>query len=134
MSSTREGHAIVLAEPSGNIRYWSAGAEEFFGYSAEAAVGQSRDLIVPEEYRERHWAGFRRVMSTGECRLDRATTNLPVRCADATVRVFPGRFVFLSDARNEVVGVMALYSAPAGTEQPFGPIQPLDDRSTGERP
>jgi hypothetical protein len=35
--------------------------------------------------------------------------------------------VFLSGARDEVAGVMALYSRPAGSEQPFGPILALDE-------
>ncbi|MGH9185578.1 MAG: PAS domain S-box protein [Acidimicrobiales bacterium] len=49
-------------------------ATELFGYSAGEAVGASLDLIVPEEFRERHWAGFRRAIETGECHLDRAAT------------------------------------------------------------
>jgi hypothetical protein len=61
-------------------------------------------------------------MRTEECHLDRAATNLPVLCRDGAVRVFPGRFVFLQDARNAVVGAMAIYSTPAGSEQPFGPV------------
>jgi PAS domain S-box-containing protein len=121
------GHAIVIAEPGGTIAHWSEGAEEFFGFAADVAIGQSLDLIVPEQYRDRHWEGFRRVMATGVCGLDRAATNIPVKCADGVVRVFPGRFIFLAGARDEVVGVMALYSAPAGSEQPFGPIQPLTE-------
>jgi hypothetical protein len=66
-------------------------------------------------------------MATGVCGLDRAVTNIPVKCADSMLRVFPGRFIFLARARDEVVSVMALYSAPAGSEQPFGPIQPLGE-------
>jgi PAS domain S-box-containing protein len=120
-------HAIVIAEPGGTIAHWNEGAEEFFGFSAIDAIGQSLDLIVPAQYRDRHWEGFRRVMATGRCDLDRAMTNIPVTCADGVVRVFPGRFVFLAGPRDEVVGVLALYSAPSGAEEPFGPVQPLDD-------
>lgn len=115
-------HAIVMASPDGVIQHWDAGAEQLFGYSAEEALGESLDLIVPAEYRERHWTGFRKAVATGVCKLDRAATNLPIRCKDGTIQVFPGRFVFLQSARNEVVGVAALYSQPAGSEVPFGPI------------
>jgi hypothetical protein len=38
------------------------------------------------------------------------------------VRVFPARFVFLRDARDQAVGAMAIYATPEGSEQPFGPI------------
>jgi PAS domain S-box-containing protein len=115
-------HAIVIADTEGLIRHWNNDAERLFGYSAVEAEGQSLDLIVPREYREQHWAGFHNAMRTGECKLDRAATNLPVLCKDGTVRAFPARFVFLQDARNQVVGAMGIYASPEGTEQPFGPI------------
>jgi len=118
-------HAIVMAGPDGVIQYWDAGAERLFGYSTEEAVGQSLDLIVPPEYRERHWAGFRKAVATGVCKLDRATTNVPVLCKGGAIQAFPGRFVFLQGARDDVVGVAALYSQPAGSEVPFGSIVPL---------
>jgi len=118
-------HGIVMASPNGVIQHWDAGAEQLFGYSSEEALGQSLDLIVPAEFRERHWAGFRNAVTTGTCKLDRAATNIPVHCKDGTIRSFPSRFVFLQGARNEVLGVAALYSQPAGSESPFGPIVPL---------
>jgi PAS domain S-box-containing protein len=118
-------HALVLADPDGHITHWDAGAECFFGYSPDEAISQSLDLIVPPEFRERHWAGFHKAVATGICNLDRATTNVPVRCKDGTTLPFPGRFVFLQGPRGEVLGVAALYSERAGSESPFGPIVPL---------
>ena len=110
----------------GLIVEWDGGAEEFFGYSREEAIGVTLDLIVPEEFQDRHWAGFRNAIASGVCRMDRATTNIPVRCKDGQVRPFPGRFVFLQDARGSVVGVIGLYAQRQGSEEPFGPIVPLD--------
>jgi PAS domain S-box-containing protein len=118
-------HAIVIADPDGMITLWDAGAEQLFGYSPDEAIGRSLDVIVPPEFRERHWTGFRNAVSTGSCKLDRAATSIPVQCKDGTIRPFPGRFVFLQGARNDVVGFAALYSEPAGSESPFGPIVPL---------
>jgi PAS domain S-box-containing protein len=57
--------AIVVADVSGTIRYWNAGAVAMFGHGADEAVGQSLDLIIPEAQRARHWDGYRRVMATG---------------------------------------------------------------------
>jgi PAS domain S-box-containing protein len=116
---------IVLSDPTGCIRHWSDGAERLFGWTRAEAEGQSLDLIVPEAFRDRHWKGFHRAMSTGECKLNDASTNLPVRCKDGEVRPFPARFVFLRDARNRPVGAMGIYARPSGAEQPFGPILPL---------
>jgi hypothetical protein len=80
---------------------------------------------VPPDYRDRHWAGFRKAMATAECKSDGAATNLPVTCKDGTVRAFPARFVFLRDARGRPAGAMGVYATPAGGEQAFGPILPL---------
>ncbi len=60
--------AVVLSDSEGVIRFWNAGAERLFGFAAAEALGRPLDIIVPEPQRARHWAGFRRVMETGESR------------------------------------------------------------------
>ncbi len=60
--------AIVFTDREGVIRFWNPGAERLFGFAAEEAVGRPIDIIIPEPQRARHWAGFRRVMETGESR------------------------------------------------------------------
>ena len=96
--------AVVQADTEGTITAWNDGAETLLGHRAADAIGRSLDLIVPEAYRQRHWSAFRRAMATGECRLDRAATNLPVIHADGSERTLPARFVFLTDARDQPVG------------------------------
>jgi PAS domain S-box-containing protein len=117
---------FVVADTDGVISWWSAGAERLLGHPPDAAIGRPLDLIVPEAYREAHWAGFRRAIATGACRLDRAATNLPVLHRDGRERILPARFVFLTDARDTVVGAMAIYAEPAGGEQPWGAVRPLE--------
>lgn len=58
--------AVLVADRQGQIRYWNTGAERMFGYRAVEAVGQSLDLIIPENLRSRHWEGYFRVMATGQ--------------------------------------------------------------------
>lgn len=60
--------AIIYADCEGIIRFWNPGAERLFGFAAAEAVGRSLDLITPEPQRARHWAGYHRVMATGESR------------------------------------------------------------------
>ena len=60
--------AIVAVDRGGAIRFWNPGAERLFGFAAAEAVGRTVDIIIPEPQRARHWAGFRRVMATGESR------------------------------------------------------------------
>jgi PAS domain S-box-containing protein len=59
------GDGIIAADREGRITLWNAGAEAIFGYSRDEAVGQSLDLIIPENLRGRHWEGYRGVMKSG---------------------------------------------------------------------
>lgn len=117
-----ETHAVVFADPAGMIRYWSPGAERILGHAAERALGRSLDAIVPEEFRERHWAAFHRAMRSGECRLDRAAAHLPVLCGDGQVRVLPARFTFVTDGHGRAVGALAVYGEAARDAQPWSPV------------
>lgn len=57
--------AVVVADSDGVIMFWNNAATRIFGWSATEAVGRSLDLIIPERFRERHWAGYRNTMATG---------------------------------------------------------------------
>jgi len=57
--------AVVIADAEGTIAFWNEAAAALFGWSADEAVGQSLDLIIPERLRGRHWDGYHRVMATG---------------------------------------------------------------------
>ena len=113
---------IVVADTHGTIVHWNDGAERLFGHSAADAIGQSLDLIVPDDFRDRHWAGFHRAMSTGDCKLDGPAAHLPVKCAGGDVNVFPARLVFLSDPHGRPAGALAIYEQPDGVTQPFAPV------------
>src|SRR6266536_642128 len=117
-----ESHAIVIADSTGIIRMWSPGAERLFGYDAVRAVGETLDLIVPEDYRERHWAGFHAAVKTGQSKLDRPAANIPVVCRDGTVLRFPARLFFLRDAREQVVGAMAIFAARNDSDDELPPL------------
>ena len=114
--------AIVVADSDGVIVHWNDSAEGMFGHSAADAIGRTLDLIVPDDFRDRHWAGFRRAMSTGECKLDRPAAHLPVKCAGDVVSVFPARLVFLTDAHDRPAGALGIFEQPDGVTQPFSPI------------
>ena len=116
-----EAHAIVMIDPDGVIRMWSTGAERLFGYDAASAIGQTLDLIIPEAYRERHWAGLGAAVSSGHSKLDQPAANIPVTCRDGSVVRFPGRLIFLRDARDQVVGAMGIFSPNDGSEGPALP-------------
>ena len=60
------GDAVVISDRDGVIKFWNAAAERLFGFTKTEALGNSLDLIIPERLRARHWAGFNKVMQSGE--------------------------------------------------------------------
>ena len=61
--------AVIFADREGLIRIWNRGAEAVFGFPAAEALGQSLDIIIPEELRKRHWEGYKRAIGVGRTRL-----------------------------------------------------------------
>ncbi|WP_373702912.1 PAS domain-containing protein [Neisseria dentiae] len=57
--------SVIYADQTGIIRFWNRASEILFGFSAEEAVGQSLDIIIPEYLREPHWRGFYAAIETG---------------------------------------------------------------------
>ncbi len=76
--------AILFADRDGKIRFWNAGAEAMFGHTAEEALGQSLDLIVPERQRARHWEGWARVMASGVTKYGRDALAVPATRKDGS--------------------------------------------------
>ena len=60
--------AVIYSDSEGAIRFWNRGAERIFGFAEAEALGQSLDLIIPENLRARHWAGYDETMRTGRTR------------------------------------------------------------------
>lgn len=61
-----ESDAIVATDKAGLIVFWNPGAVRLFGFAEGEAAGQSLDLIIPVNLRERHWRGYEQVMATGQ--------------------------------------------------------------------
>jgi PAS domain S-box-containing protein len=104
-----ENNAVVIADPTGVIRFWSVGAEKAFGYRAAEAVGQTLDLIVPGEYRAAHWHGFRRAVASGVASLEGQLNPFPVRGAGGSVAAVPGTLSLLRRAQGQVIAVMVVF-------------------------
>jgi PAS domain S-box-containing protein len=104
-----DNNAVVMADQAGIIRFWSAGAEKAFGYSAAQAVGQTLDLIVPEEYREAHWRGFRRAVASGAADLEGQTSPFPVRDADGAIAATPGRLTLVRQPQGQVIAAVVVF-------------------------
>lgn len=111
LSSTivsESGDAIMYSDREGIIRLWNRGAERMFGYSAAEALGQSLDLIIPENLRGRHWDGYYRVMETGESRYSSEMLSAPALRKDGSRLSAEFSMVLVKDADDTVLGVGAV--------------------------
>src|SRR6185295_18654113 len=61
--------AVIYIDRSGKIMRWNPASVGLFGFSAEEALGQSVDLIIPEHLRAPHWSGFDAAMKSGALKL-----------------------------------------------------------------
>jgi PAS domain S-box-containing protein len=101
--------AIVATDREGRITFWNPGAERIFGFSAEETIGQSLDLIIPENLRARHWAGFRHTMETGTSRYGHGDLlSVPALTRDGRRVSVEFTIVLLKDASQEVAGTVAV--------------------------
>jgi PAS domain S-box-containing protein len=112
-SAPGRSQAVVVADRDGVIRYWNEAASVLTGHDGNSVIGRSLDVIVPPEYRERHWSRFRAAMESGVSRFEGMSANLPVLHADGSVRRWPSRFSVLRDARGRPAGAAAVLVEPA---------------------
>lgn len=97
--------AILISDRKGIIRFWNDGAERMFGHTAAEAVGQSLDLIIPENLRARHWEGYWRVMATGETKYKTGLLSSPGIRKDGSRVSLEFSMVLLRDEAGTMVGV-----------------------------
>jgi diguanylate cyclase (GGDEF)-like protein/PAS domain S-box-containing protein len=61
---------IITVNAEGNITEFNRAAEEVFGYRSADVIGRNlADVIIPPAYRERHHAGMKSFLETGESRI-----------------------------------------------------------------
>lgn len=100
--------AIIFADKEGIIRLWNSGAEAIFGYSAEEAIGETLDLIVPEKLREKHWEGYRKVMDTGVTKYGSDILAVPALNKNDSRMSVEFTIVLLKDGTGKPQGTAAI--------------------------
>jgi PAS domain S-box-containing protein len=100
--------AILYADREGKIRLWNSGAETVFGYTAQEALGQSLDLIVPERQRQRHWEGWEKVMASGVTKYGRDPLAVPAMRKDGSRISIEFNVVLVRTDSGELAGVAAM--------------------------
>ena len=80
-----DGRASVTVDSKGIIRQWGESVTDVVGYSADDAVGQSLDVVIPPALRPMHWWGFDQAMKSG--RLNKELFKVPAVCKDGRIIV-----------------------------------------------
>lgn len=105
--------AFIALDVQGNISDWNVQAEQLFGWSRAEALGKPLgEMIVPQQHRTAHAAGFARFVSTGTgpvvnrrteiTALHRDGSEIPVELSISAVST-PGGYVanaFVRDIRE----------------------------------
>jgi PAS domain S-box-containing protein len=96
--------AILISDLEGNIRFWNRGAQLIFGHTAVEAIGQSLNLIIPENLQARHWAGYWRVMQSGETKYKTGLLSSPGLRKDGSRVSLEFSMILLRDGSGAISG------------------------------
>ena len=102
------GDAIIVADTEGRIRLWNPAAERLFGFTPAEALGHSLDLIIPERFRQRHWAGYHTVMQTGQTHYGTQVLRVPAQHKDGQRLSIAFTVALLRASDGQVTGIAAL--------------------------
>jgi PAS domain S-box-containing protein len=106
---TTASDAVIATDHAGNISFWNPGAIRIFGFTADEAVGRSLDLIIPDNLRARHWAGYRRVMQTGESHYGHGDLlSVPALTKSGQRISVEFTIAMLKDAQGQPTGTVAI--------------------------
>src|SRR5438034_8114274 len=101
--------AVICASHSGTIIRWNDACTALCGYSAEEALGQSVELIIPEHLRAAHWSGFDAAMAKGVTKLHgRPTLTRALHKSGRRLYVEMTFAIVKGDAESEVFGSVAM--------------------------
>jgi PAS domain S-box-containing protein len=106
---TEMSDALIYCDAAGTIQIWNRGAARIFGFSAAEAIGQSLDIIIPVNVRERHWHGYQITMETGRTRYaDGQLLSVPAVRKDSTRISVEFTIVPFKDREGRMVGIAAI--------------------------
>jgi PAS domain S-box-containing protein len=100
--------AVIFSDREGRILLWNRGAERIFGWTADEALGQSMDFMIPERLRARHWEGWDRVMQTGVTRYSTDTLAVPALRKDGATISIEFTIQLVRDGAGAIVGPAAV--------------------------
>jgi PAS domain S-box-containing protein len=102
------GDAIIVTDAKGAITVWNPAAERMFGFTANEALGQSLDMIIPERLRGRHWEGYQKTMETGHTKYGSDLLRVPAVHKDGRALSIAFTVAMLMSAEGKPVAIAAV--------------------------
>ena len=100
--------ALIYSDRSGTILRWNGASTALFGFSADEALGQNLDLIVPEHLRAAHWKGFEAAIASGTMKLAGRPTLTRALHKSGRKLYIEMTFALVRDAGDNVQGSVAM--------------------------
>ena len=100
--------ALVYSDRSGTITRWNRASAALFGFSAEEALGQNLDLIIPEHLRAAHWKGFETALASGTMKLAGRPTLTRALHKSGRKLYIEMTFALVRDAGGAMLGSVAM--------------------------
>jgi PAS domain S-box-containing protein len=100
--------ALIYADRSGSIQRWNHASERLFGYSADEALGENLELIIPEHLRSAHWNGFNAAIASGTVKLQGRPTLTRALHKGGGRLYIEMTFALVKGADGEVEGSVAM--------------------------
>ena len=99
--------SLIFADCDGIIRYWNVASVALFGFSADEALGQSLDIIIPEHLRPPHWRGFNAAISSGTTKHGGKPTRTKALHRDGSHLYAQISFSLITDDSGRVLGSLS---------------------------
>ena len=100
--------ALICADRNGLIIRWNAACTALFGFSAEDALGQNLNLIIPEHLRAAHQRGFDAAMTRGALKLEGRPTLTRALHKSGRKLYVEMTFALVKDSENDVLCSVAM--------------------------
>jgi len=123
--------ALIYIDRHGVIRQWNAAAEALFGHRRGQAIGRHVDLIIPENLRAAHAAGFERAMERGAGRLNGQAAMTKALTADGGVIYVEMSFAVVCGGDGKALGSVAIARDASRRRQQERELRELRERLEG---
>lgn len=99
--------SIIFADTQGVIQFWNHASEVMFGFTANEAIGQSLDIIIPQHLRDAHWRGFHTAIANKITKHHSKATRTKAAHKNGTFVYAEVSFCLIFDKNKQVIGSLS---------------------------